>query len=152
MGVAEADVDDVLQEVFLAVHRGLPGFQGRSSDRTWVYGICLRTCSNYRQRAHRRRERLVAVSPERGDTRTPERALGTRDALQRLDAALGELSEVQRAAFVLYEIEGLSVLEVAQAAGCSKFTVYARLYAARRRVRRALADEMGDPTMEVEDA
>src|SRR5262245_10076008 len=73
MGVAERDLDDVLQEVFLAVFRGLPAFEGRSSERTWVYGICIRTCSNYRQRAHRRRERLPGELPEATDARTPER-------------------------------------------------------------------------------
>jgi RNA polymerase sigma-70 factor (ECF subfamily) len=147
MGVAASDVDDVAQEVFLAVHRGLPGFEGRSSVRTWVYGICVRTCSNYRQRAHRRHERLEAAPQPDGDARDPERALSTGRALAKLDAALAQLPEAQRAVFVLFEIEQLAISEIAVALDCSKFTLYARLYAARRAVRAALgasAQEVAD--------
>jgi RNA polymerase sigma-70 factor (ECF subfamily) len=134
MGVAAADLDDVAQDVFLAVHRGLPGFEGRSSAKTWVYGICIRACSNYRQRAHRRREQLVATVPETGDAHSPERSVAASHALATLDAVLCGLPEPQRAVFVLFEIEQLAVTEIAEALGCSKFTVYARLYAARRAV------------------
>src|SRR5262245_42468937 len=42
LGVPEADVDDVSQEVFLVVHRRLPSYEGRSAFPTWVYGICVR--------------------------------------------------------------------------------------------------------------
>jgi RNA polymerase sigma-70 factor (ECF subfamily) len=134
MGVAERDLDDVLQEVFLAVHRALPGFEGRSSERTWIYGICMRTCSNYRQRAHRWRERMPGELPDDGHAQTPERALATSAALQKLDAALASLPDAQREAFVLFEIEQLTVSEIAEALGCSKFTVYTRLYRARAAV------------------
>jgi RNA polymerase sigma-70 factor (ECF subfamily) len=138
MGVASSDLDDVAQEVFLAVHRGLPAFEGRSSAKTWVYGICIRACSNYRQRAHRRHERLIATPGEVGDTRTPERALASTRALAALDGALAQLPEAQRAVFVLFEIEQLAIAEIADALAISKFTAYARLYAARRAVRAAM--------------
>jgi RNA polymerase sigma-70 factor (ECF subfamily) len=142
LGVAARDVDDVAQDVFWAVHRGLPGFQGRSSVKTWVYGICIRTCSNYRARAHRRYEQLGGAEGDglaAVETRTPARSLESRRALEALDAALARLSDVQRTVFVLHEIEALSVLEIAEVSACSQFTVYARLYAAQARVRKALA-------------
>jgi RNA polymerase sigma-70 factor (ECF subfamily) len=142
LGVAERDVEDVAQDVFWAVHRGLPSFERRSSVKTWVYGICIRTVSNYRDRAYRRYEQLPGeVEPERVELLTPARSYESQRALVRLDAVLSELGDAQRAAFVLHEIEGLSVLEIAEALGCSKFTVYGRLYAAQARVRRALAEE-----------
>ncbi|WP_437974045.1 sigma-70 family RNA polymerase sigma factor [Sorangium sp. So ce295] len=63
LGVGEADVEDVCQEVFLTVHRKLDTFDGSSALRTWLYGICLRLASEYRQRRRRRqlphRGRLV---------------------------------------------------------------------------------------------
>lgn len=141
LGVAPRDVEDVAQDVFWCVHRGLPSFEHRSSLKTWVYGICIRRASNYRDRAHRRYEQLRDVVDERIETVTPGRALESRRELERLDAALAELTAAQRAAFVLHEIEGLSVLEVAETLGCSKFTVYARIYAARARVQRSFAQE-----------
>ena len=147
MGVAASDLDDVAQDVFVAIHRALPQFEARSSLKSWVYGICIRTCSNYRQRAHRRRERLLGSVPERVMTNDPEQSLATRRALERLDVALARLPEAQRAAFVLYEIEELSIQEIAAALDCSKFTIYARLYAARRAVAaavRAAVDEGHD--------
>jgi DNA-directed RNA polymerase specialized sigma24 family protein len=57
LGIRDADLPDVCQEVFVAVHRKLEGFEGRSSLRTWLYGICLRTASDHRRRAYVRRER-----------------------------------------------------------------------------------------------
>src|SRR5262245_49705869 len=50
LGVADADLEDVCQEVFVTVHRKLPEFEGRSKLRTWLYGICLRVASDYRRR------------------------------------------------------------------------------------------------------
>lgn len=144
MGVAHADLDDATQEVFLAVHRGLAGFEQRSSERTWIYGICIRVCSNYRRRAHRRREQLDAAPPEPQDPKHPERALLAQAALARLDRALRALPEAQRAVFVLHEVEQLDVKEIAEALDCSKFTVYARLKTAHRRVRAYMADDDHD--------
>lgn len=139
MGVRDADLDDVAQEVFLAVHKGLAGFQGRSQLRTWVYGICIRTCSNYRRRAHRRYERATDAPVQHASAAEgPERRAQTQQALSALDRALEALPEAQRSVFVLFEIEGLDMLEIARALDCSKFTAYARLYAARQRVTSAL--------------
>lgn len=155
MGVASADLDDVAQEIFLAVHRGLAGFEGRSQLRTWVYGICIRVCSSYRRRPRHRHEQPAFDSEhehERVDPGPgPERTLEAQQALRALDRALDALPAPQRAAFVLYEIEALDMRDIAAAMDCSKFTAYARLYAARRHVCAALAgaghlarDEEGD--------
>src|SRR5215831_12264435 len=56
LGVAERDVEDVCQEVFMVVHRKIGEFEGRSTVRTWVYGIAIRVASDYRKRSHVRRE------------------------------------------------------------------------------------------------
>jgi RNA polymerase sigma-70 factor (ECF subfamily) len=57
LGVADADAEDVCQEVFVTAHKKLPEFEGRSSLRTWLYGICLRHASDYRRKAYVRKER-----------------------------------------------------------------------------------------------
>jgi RNA polymerase sigma-70 factor (ECF subfamily) len=139
MGVRPADVDDVAQEVFLAVHKGLASFEGRSQLRTWIYGICMRTCSNYRRRAHRRHEQITDAPVQSSSAAEgPERRAQTQQALGALDRALDALPDAQRSVFVLFEIEGLDMTEIARAMACSKFTAYARLYAARQRVTSAL--------------
>ena len=144
LGVAASDVEDVSQEVLLAVHRGLPGFEGRSSTRTWVYGICLRVARNHRDRAYIRRERPHAEPP------TPESFAGTveptlddKRLIARLDAALSLLPPEQRETFVLHALEELGVKEIAAAQEVSKFTVYTRLYAAQRRLRAWFAEHGG---------
>jgi RNA polymerase sigma-70 factor (ECF subfamily) len=139
MGVRSADLDDVAQEVFLAVHRGLGAFEGRSQLRTWVYGICIRACSNYRRRAHHKHERITDAPVQASHAaHGPERQMQAQRALSALDRALEALPMPQRSAFVLFEIEGLDMVEIARAMDCSKFTAYSRLYAARKHVTSAL--------------
>lgn len=150
LGVAPSDVEDVSQEVLLAVHRGLPGFEGRSSTRTWVYGICLRVARNHRDRAYVRRERPHAEPPVPPPfTDAGEPALDDKRLIARLDAALSALPPEQRETFVLHALEDLDVKEIAVAQGVSKFTVYTRLYAAQRRLRAWFAErgaaEGGEP-------
>lgn len=142
LGVHEADVEDVCQEVFVVVHRRLGSFDGACAVRTWLYGICIRTASDYRRRPHRRRESPAGDDlPDIGSPPAQEDELEQRRALDRLDAALGELDDAKRAVFVLYEIEGLQMPEVAQAIGCPLQTAYSRLHAARRIMTRLLAAE-----------
>ncbi|APR87422.1 RNA polymerase sigma factor RpoE [Minicystis rosea] len=145
LGVREADLEDVCQEVFLVVHRKLGAFQGRSSIRTWIYGIALHAASEYRRRPHLRREEIAAAPPEQSLPAPQHEALELRRAAQRLDAALARLDDDKRAVFVLYEIEELPMSEVAEAVGCPLQTAYSRLHAARRLVEEALsAEERGE--------
>lgn len=145
LGVREADVEDVCQEVFVVVHRRLPEFEGRSSVRTWVYGICVRVASDWRKRAHVRRELATDDAPEpppssrRGLPRDPEGDHARREARAILDRMLDELDEDKRAVFVLYEIEQLTMNEVAEAVGCPLQTAYSRLHAARKIVETQIA-------------
>src|SRR5207237_6566320 len=64
LGVPASDLEDASQEVFLVVHRKRATFEGRSSIRTWLYGICVRTASDRRRRASVRREIATADPPE----------------------------------------------------------------------------------------
>lgn len=145
MGVDAGDVDDVLQEVFLVVHRRLGDYDGRASMKAWIYGICIRKASDHRKLAHKKRERVMEDVPEGASSvGGPEASVAGRRALARLDEALAELDDDKRAAFVLYEIEGLGVAEVAAAVGVPLQTAYSRLTAARKHVELALRDHRED--------
>src|SRR5690242_12222842 len=63
-GIAANQLEDLSQDVFLTLHRSLPRFEGRSSLRTFLYGICRRVASNHRQLAVHRREVVSDVLPE----------------------------------------------------------------------------------------
>jgi RNA polymerase sigma-70 factor, ECF subfamily len=131
LGVGESDVDDVAQEVFVTVHRKLAEFEGRSKLRTWLYAICLRIASDHRRRAYVVRERATDNPPVDTGERTgqePDTSLESRAFVQEL---LAELDEDKRAVLVLYEIEGLTMREVAEVVGCPLQTAYSRLHAAR---------------------
>jgi len=132
LGVPEPDIEDSCQDVFVAIHRKLDGFEGRSSLKTWIYGICLRVASDRRRRAHVRRERLVAELPSRAvePTQVDDYERGQARAL--LSALLDQLDDDKRAVFVLYEIEGLPMKEIAEVVGCPLQTAYSRLHAARK--------------------
>jgi RNA polymerase sigma-70 factor, ECF subfamily len=135
LGVAESDIEDLCQDVFTTVYQNLAKFEGRSSVRTWIYGICINKVLNYRRVAYRRRERLGENSEPSVESHLVGQ-LEKKQACDLLQRALDELDQQKREAFVLYEIEELSMAEVARAVGCPLFTAYSRLYAARRQVKK----------------
>lgn len=137
LGVREADVEDVAQEVFVAVHRKLPEFEGRSKLRTWLYAICLRVASDHRRRAYVVRERITENPLSDRGERTgaePDTRVESRAFVQGL---LETLDEDKRQVLVLYEIEGLGMREIAEILGCPLQTAYSRLHAARDLLRSA---------------
>ncbi|MCC6334995.1 MAG: sigma-70 family RNA polymerase sigma factor [Myxococcales bacterium] len=139
LGVREADVPDVAQEVFVVIHRRLATATA-GALKSWVYGICLKVAADYRKRAHVRRESLVDESPERANSgETAVREVAQRQARTLLDRMLDQLDEDKRTVFVLFELEQASMHEVAAAAGVPLQTAYARLYAARKQMETLIA-------------
>ena len=122
----------------MIVHRRLPGFEGRSSIQTWIYGICVRVTADYRKRAHRRHECPSAEIPEHAASANQHDDLADHQARALLDATIRTLDDDKRAVFVLFELEELAMTEVAEAVGCPLQTAYARLYAGRKVVEAAL--------------
>lgn len=140
LGVREADIEDVCQEVFVVVHRKLGDFEGRSSMRTWIYGICARTASDYRRSARVRREVVTDTPPDAPADAKQHEVIALRQAREKLDRILDRLDDDKRAVFVLYEIEELTMNEVAEALGCPLQTAYSRLHAARKIVEAAVQE------------
>ena len=134
MGVRPASVDDVVQEVFLVVHRRLGDFEGRSSLRTWLYGICLKVASSHRRRVERRREAGLGEAPEEPVSGGQQSALERAEARRRMQRVLADLDEEQREVFVLYEIERVAMKDVAELLGCPLQTAYYRHQTARKKV------------------
>ena len=141
LGVRDADLDDVLQEVFVVVHQRLSTFDGSAKMTTWLFGICLRIASAYRRRGFRRRETSVAEPPEPTDRASvsPEQDLAAAESRRRLDALLDELDLEKRAVFVMFEVDEMPCEEIAQVLGVPVGTVYSRLHAARKNFQKALA-------------
>jgi len=137
LGVPDAVLDDAVQDVFLVVHRKGAGFEGRSSTRTWLYGIALRVSRKYRHAAARTAaQELDAtwVAP----CSTPEQHSQRVAEVRRVDEILRGLDDSMREVFVLAEIEGLTAPEIAEVLEVKLNTVYSRLRLARERFEAAL--------------
>jgi RNA polymerase sigma-70 factor (ECF subfamily) len=139
LGVPPAGVDDAVQDVFVIVHRRLPEFEGRSSLKTWVFGIALRVARDHKRRDRRKggHEPLDAAMPDHAPG--PAEAAARAEAVRELDRLLASLDDDKRAVFVLAEIEELTAPEIAEALSIPVNTVYSRLRAARRDFEAALA-------------
>jgi len=137
LGVTAADLEDVVQEVFIVAYRRYDSWNG-DAPRAWLFAIARKRASMYRRRGHRLHEQLAADElPEKGRESDPSVRLD----LERLDRALATLDEDKRSVFILHEIESLPMREVAAAVGCSLHAAYARLHAARRGLLRAVSEE-----------
>jgi RNA polymerase sigma-70 factor, ECF subfamily len=140
LGAREADLEDLAQEVFVIVHRKLPEFAGRSSVKTWLFGICVRVASGWRQRAHVQRETVLDAAPERSNSgELAVRHIALKQARVQLDALLDQLDEDKRAVFVLFELEQFSMAEVGESVGVPQQTAWSRLYAARKFIDAAIS-------------
>lgn len=132
LGVPTSDVDDAFQEVFVVIHRKLPSYENRGTLRSWLYGICVRVAFSIRRRSAR--EIATDEVPETIDPTTPAEQLGEQQARKILSTILDELDDDRRAVFVLFELEGLPMQEVADALQCPLRTAYSRLRSAREAV------------------
>lgn len=143
MRVPASDVEDVMQEVFLVVHRRLPELEPRASIRTWLWEIAWRTASDHRRRAHRRYEQASeGLDLLEADRAGPDREAASRRAMRALEGALAALPEEQRMVFVMFDVEGVPMDRIAFAMECPVKTAYSRLRLAREALRAALAGQV----------
>ncbi len=133
LGVDDHALEDACQDVFVVAARRLADFESRSSMQTWLFGIAMRVQRSRRRTLARHARKLQAL--EREPERAKPDAYARNDAQRVLASMLAELDEAKRAVFVLVELEGLSVVEVAEGLGANPNTVYTRLRAARKALR-----------------
>lgn len=136
IGGRQAELDDLVQDVFVVAHRR-GGFvvTGAAKPTTWLAEIALRVVADARRTRRRKPEHdgdkldtLAHTSP------APDAIADARSALDDLDASLETLDAEHRAVFVLFEIEGQSAASIADALRVPLGTVHSRLHTARRRV------------------
>jgi len=134
LGVADADVDDMMQEVFLVVYHRLAEYEERERVRSWLYSICTRVASSQRRKVARRRENVLAEPTDQSVAPTQQRQIEEQEALRLGHQLLELLPEEQREVFVLYEIEHLPMAQIAETLGCPLHTAYSRLRVARMKI------------------
>jgi RNA polymerase sigma-70 factor (ECF subfamily) len=131
-GVPPSAQDDVVQEVFIVVHRKLPEFEGRSALRTWIAAITRRVIADYLKKRGNQPVADETLEREPQAAPTPAEQPERETASELLDELLAKMSDEQREVFVLYEIERMSGIEIAELTGTNENTVWTRLRAARR--------------------
>ena len=134
LGVPSLVLDEAVQDVFMVVHRRRNEFGGRSTLRTWIFGIVLRVAKDYRRAARRhavRVQRYAEAMVNDSQLAGPSDDAQRREANRILHRILDGMGDEERAVFVLVELEQLSVREAAVASGISLATCQRRLRRAR---------------------
>jgi RNA polymerase sigma-70 factor (ECF subfamily) len=152
-----ADAADITQEVFVKVFRGIHGFYGQSSLKTWIYRIALREASNQRRWWVRHQQQEIPIDQELavGDDRTPVRLKELlvdpaespyqlaehEENRARVERALRQVPEPFRTTLILRDIEGFVYEEVAAMQGVNLGTVKSRLVRGRACLKAALIEK-----------
>jgi RNA polymerase sigma-70 factor (ECF subfamily) len=133
--------NDVHQEVFMAIWKRWPRYNGHTNWPAYLYRATVRKAL---QTARRRNGYQTAMLPEREDAnQRPESDLRADELRQKLAVALAKLPKRQADVFVLRRLEGLETAEVARLLGCSPQTVSVHLHRALRKLSRALSAYLG---------
>jgi RNA polymerase sigma-70 factor (ECF subfamily) len=144
LGARPPEMEDLLQDIFLVLHRHWPTLDSTRSLRPWLFGVTFRVL-----RASRRRYRREVVSGEveiEDAAPGPEAWVQDRESLALLSAALDRVPLARRSVLLLHDLEGIEIADIARRLSMSKIGVYTRLYKGRkelavalRRLRRAEA-------------
>jgi RNA polymerase sigma-70 factor (ECF subfamily) len=151
----QADAADITQEVFVKVYRGISGFHGDASLRTWIYRIALHEASNQRRWWSRHCRQEVTIEMETGES-SDGQPLCIRDTLvdeqespfemaaqselrAHVEAELRQVPEPFRTVVILRDIEGFAYEEIAEILGVNMGTVKSRLMRGRANLKARLA-------------
>jgi RNA polymerase sigma-70 factor (ECF subfamily) len=151
LGVHERDLEDVTHDVFVTVHRKLDDYDPSRPIKPWIFGIAYRVASDYRRLARHRREVVTAMSSvdggfEPADERpAADERYETAQSRALVTEALGALEIDRRAVFVMHELDGHAMPEIARVLSIPLNTAYSRLRLAREQfsvvVRRLIAQK-----------
>lgn len=160
-----AAAEEVVQDTWIAVIQGLARFEGRSSLRTWIFGILIHKAKDrgIRDKRHRtfstfescdeeqsevldpsrfRRSGEWAghwiVPPQPWDEQTPEKLLASRQAVDAMNQAIDLLPHTLKEVLILRDIEGIEAKEACELLKITETNLYVRLHRARERVRKAV--------------
>lgn len=137
------DTEDVVQEVFLQVHRSLGEFRGQAKFTTWLHRVTVNVVLMVRRAA---RSRPVFSGELLADGAPDQRLLPDEDAARRQRIAafrrlLDRLPEKKRTVFILHEIEGITPVDIGKIVDAPVLTVRTRLFYARKELAEMMREE-----------
>lgn len=133
LGARDADLADLAHDVFVVVHRKLAAFDHARPLKPWLFGIAYRTVLDRKRRHMSFRESLHddAGEHDAAPDPAPDALLAARQAHELVRRALGALPDEQRVVFVMHELEGMTMPEIALSIDAPLNTLYSRLRLAR---------------------
>lgn len=147
-GVRDADVEDLVHDVFLAAHVRFASFDRARPVKPWLFGIAFRIASHYRRRAGYRREEAMDLPEAPDPAPAADVMLESHQKRALLAAALDTLDDDRRAVLIMHDLDGLPMSDIARELGVPVFTAYSRLRLGREQlashVRRQLLKRGGD--------
>jgi RNA polymerase sigma-70 factor (ECF subfamily) len=141
------DAEDVVQETFLKIHRGIRYFKGQSAFSTWTYRILVNCCYDMRRKKTRRMETAeqdLVAEDQSFDSPAPMHDHPLRMALGK---CVQQLTPYLRSVFLLYEVEGFKHAEIGLMLGISEMASKNALYQAKRKLRELLSQQAGSGQM-----
>lgn len=149
---SDAEAEEVVQEAYLAAFGKIDQFRGEAAFATWITRIAINAARMHQRRA-RPQESYDTVTEEPADpanvlsfpgtgSERPEAALGRAQLRALMERAVAALPTDMRLPFLLHEVEGVSIRQIATDLSLNPITVKTRLFRARRRLRAALEAEL----------
>jgi RNA polymerase sigma-70 factor, ECF subfamily len=129
LGAGPREIEDLVQEVFLVLHRNWPTLDTTRPLRPYLFGVAFRIVC-----AHRRRRSREVPTPAldlQDDHASPEGTLQSKESVALLLAALDRIPLQRRAVVIMHDLDGLPVAEIAERLSITRFGTYARLRKAR---------------------
>jgi RNA polymerase sigma-70 factor (ECF subfamily) len=146
------DLEDVIQEVFVQVHRSLKDFRGQSKLSTWLHRVTVNVVLMHRRAARSRpvfADEPLGEGLVNGAEVAPDEDVERRERVRAFSRLLDRLADKKRIVFVLHELEGIAPAEIAKIVDAPVLTVRTRLFYARREIEAMLADEPSLAGLEV---
>jgi RNA polymerase sigma-70 factor, ECF subfamily len=137
------DAEDVVQETFLKIHRGIRHFKGQSAFSTWTYRILVNCCYDLRRKKLRRQETAEQDLVSEDQSFESPAPMHDHPLRMALEKCVAQLTPYLRSVFLLYEVEGFKHAEIGVMLGISEMASKNALYQAKRRLREMLSAQPG---------
>ena len=131
LGIPHRDLEDLSHDVFFRVYQRLDDYDRQRPFRPWLFGFCFRVASDYRRRFANQREVLGAELEQIDPSPDAFDRLVQAEATSLAQLVLQSLELERRAVFVMHELDGCPIPEVAETLGIPLNTAYSRLRLAR---------------------
>ncbi|MFO0723699.1 MAG: RNA polymerase sigma factor [Myxococcota bacterium] len=146
VGASSGNVDDVVQQVFLAVWKNADGYRAQSTVRAWIFGIAANLAWRHRRSAFRRATAFERLSHwiQKSEP-SPHGKVMSKEMLEKVGEAIAQLPHDLRVAYVMCEIEEIPGVDAAKALGVRPGTIWRRVHEAKKYLYEVIARDHGEP-------